>query len=99
MANHDVYARFRASVDTGMGIIYMVVSYYATQTAYIVENYGKGLSYSISLLFFLYGVFRVYRGFDAIRQSMKPEPKPQDRMARFKAREAEIQENSAENSM
>lgn len=99
MANLNVYERFRASVDMGMGIIYMVVSYYATQTAYIVENYGKGLSYTISLLFFLYGIFRVYRGFESIRQSMKPEPKPEDRMARFKAREAEIQEDSAENSM
>ena len=99
MSKSDVYGRFRASVDIGMGVIYMVVSFYATQTAYIVENYGKGLSYSISLLFFMYGLFRVYRGFNAIKQSMKPEEKPQDRMARFKAREAEIQENSAENSM
>lgn len=90
MSKSDVYGRFRASVDMGMGVIYMVVSFFATQTAYIVENYGKGLSYSISLLFFLYGVFRVYRGFDAIRQSMKPEDKPQDKMARFKAREQAI---------
>ncbi len=100
MSNEDVYTKFKSSVDLGMGIIYMVVSYYASQTAFIIEEYGLGLVYTISLLFFLYGVFRIYRGFIALKAGMKPRNRSSNALQqRYKEREAAIKQDETEKPM
>lgn len=96
MSNDAVYTRFRSSVDIGMGLIYMVVSYYASQTAFIIEEYGRGLVYSIALLFFLYGLFRIYRGYIALRGAMTSKHRAGNRMQRYKEREAAIKQEEVD---
>lgn len=96
MASDTVYTQFKSAVDIGMGVIYMVVSYYASQTGYIVEEYGRGLVYTIALLFFLYGLFRIYRGYIALRGAMESKHRAGNPMQRFKEREAAIKQEEVD---
>ncbi len=69
--DESIYDNFRASVDLGMGLIYIIISVYASLTPYIIEAYGSTTVYTIATLFALYGLFRMYRGFLKMQQFFK----------------------------
>ncbi len=62
---------FKSSLDIGMGVLYILIPIYALLIPSISEQYGKGLVYSLGVLFILYGGFRIYRGIFALQKSLK----------------------------
>ncbi|MBL7766651.1 MAG: hypothetical protein JNJ58_11185 [Chitinophagaceae bacterium] len=64
--------QFRSSLDLAMGVLYIIVAAYAAATPMIQERFGKQTVYLLGALFAAYGLFRVYRGFVAIRRQMNP---------------------------
>lgn len=62
------YRHFRTSLDLGMGVFYVIIGMIIMYVKYFgsIELAGA-YAYILGGLMVLYGVFRVYRGFKAMR--------------------------------
>lgn len=58
----------RSAIDLAMGVLYIAIPWYAIQTNYIVEQFGRSQVYTFGGLFAAYGLFRMIRGILAFRR-------------------------------
>jgi hypothetical protein len=65
---NNAYEQFRSSIDMAMGIMYIVISAYATKMNFIIAAYGKTTVWVIASLFIAYGIFRIIRGVLSFRK-------------------------------
>ncbi|MBL7774081.1 MAG: hypothetical protein JNM95_14550 [Chitinophagaceae bacterium] len=61
---------FKGSMDLFMGAIYVAVSVFVWKFPSAMDQFGKVPVGAFSILFGLYGVFRIYRGWSSIRVMM-----------------------------
>jgi hypothetical protein len=57
----QIYRLFKSSFDLAMGVVYLLVSLYASQMPFLIQQYGKTTVWWICALFFGYGLFRIVR--------------------------------------
>lgn len=66
------YRSFRNSLDIGMGFFYVVIALLILNMKYFGTMQLEGwYPYILGGLMMLYGIFRIYRGFKAIRPVKK----------------------------
>jgi hypothetical protein len=71
--NHEersgrIYSQFRTSLDFGMGIMYILIASMILTIKYFgTMALDASFAYILGTLMLLYGVFRIYRGFSALR--------------------------------
>jgi len=66
------YRNFRTGLDFGMGIFYMLIGFSVLYLKYFgAIELSKGLAYALGIMIVLYGVFRVSRGIQAVREQNK----------------------------
>jgi hypothetical protein len=72
---NKVYQQFRTTVDFAMGVLYILLPMYMMRIQYILEEYGRSLVYSLSILCMLYGLTRMIRAVFSLRKWLR---KPRD---------------------
>ena len=66
------YERMQIPLHLGMGCVYIIFSLLVFYLKYFgTMELSSGLAYALSGLMFLYGIFRLWRGFSMLRQTKR----------------------------
>lgn len=66
------YQYFRTSLDIGMGVLYIVIGGMILFVKYFgTMELSTGFAYVLGGLMVAYGIFRIYRGFQAMRNNRR----------------------------
>ena len=68
-AENRTYNSFRTSLDLGMGVIYLIIGGIILYVKYFgTMELSSSYAYILGGLMIVYGLFRIYRGFQAMKQ-------------------------------